>query len=163
MGRRHNVLIMKEQSLVKKSFPCLFPLLSFVCCYLICTELELTFKGSSLSGEYWTALIEVTFVIVVCLSTLIKASNWNLQACLECVALTDDVPGELWCPPRGWGIMALAQGWVAQLLSEHWGLPCKPPAGKQWFPHHYVTNKARPRQWVSLMDGVFRYFWLHHS
>lgn len=50
MGRRH-ILIMKEQSSFQEKFPLpLFPL-SFICCYLICTELELTFKGSFLSGE----------------------------------------------------------------------------------------------------------------
>lgn len=51
-----------------------------------------------------------------------------------------------WCPPRGWGIMAQAQGWIAQLLCKHWGLSVKLLQGKcgshtVWQARHSPCSK----------------------
>lgn len=54
--------------------------------------------------------------------------------------------------PRRWRIMALSHRWMTQFLSKHWGLAQKPPGGKQWLPHNYVTNKATAHA-VSKSDG----------
>lgn len=132
-----------------------FPLppspLSFVCCSLICAEPELTSKGSSLSGEHQTALIAATSVIAVCLSTLIKVSNWNFRACLRRAALTRWCARRVLVPSQGMRNNGSGSG-VNCIPCKHRGLPCKPSCRQTGAPTSLCDEQGTAHA-VSESDG----------